>query len=339
MNRIRSAGSGIPPSVPWPARPVARQWRRLAACAAPTERMSDALLDGLPEPARRWLSAAIPVGTPLWDGVEFVGRGTIRLGSWRPFTAQQILAVPDGFIWAATARFAGLPVAGFDRYGSDRSGSDVGEMRWRLLGVVPVMTGSGPHVTRSAAGRFAAEATALLPTAFRHATWTADPDPDIAMAAWHVAGLDHVVRVRVDRDGGLSEVSIDRWGNPDGGPYGNHPFVVTVDAERRFDGVRMISAFRAGWRTDGSEPPAGEFFRAEITGVRFIGRPAPRGSVTCRSPQSGRTATGADRVRTAPGSAGTSGRPTPRSPECSPRTGPGTSTAPAGGCGCSGSWS
>jgi hypothetical protein len=54
-------------------------------------------------------------------------RGHIRLGGWRPFTAQQVLA-PSGFVWAATARVAGLPVTGFDRYSSG-----TGQMRWRLL--------------------------------------------------------------------------------------------------------------------------------------------------------------------------------------------------------------
>jgi hypothetical protein len=38
-------------------------------------------------------------------------------------------------------------------------------MRWRLLGLIPVITAAGPDVTRSARGRLAGE-IALLPTAF-----------------------------------------------------------------------------------------------------------------------------------------------------------------------------
>jgi hypothetical protein len=109
-----------------------------------------------------------------WSSVQLTMRGHIRLGSsWRPFTAQQVLA-PSGFIWAATARVAGLPVTGFDRYSFG-----TGQMRWRLLGLVPVMTASGPDVTRSAAGRLAGEATCWLPTSFTAASWTAGPQAEL----------------------------------------------------------------------------------------------------------------------------------------------------------------
>jgi hypothetical protein len=108
-----------------------------------------------------------------WSSVQLTMRGHIRLGSWRPFTA------PTGpgalrFIWAATARVAGLPVTGFDRYSFG-----TGQMRWRLLGLVPVMTASGPDVTRSAAGRLAGEATCWLPTSFTATSWTAGPQAEL----------------------------------------------------------------------------------------------------------------------------------------------------------------
>ena len=78
--------------------------------------------------------------------------------------ARQVLAPPRGFVWAATARFIGIPVIGFDRLSS---GS--GQMRWRLGGLVPVVSATGPDVTRSAAGRLAGE-TVLVPTTSRAAT-------------------------------------------------------------------------------------------------------------------------------------------------------------------------
>ncbi|MDT7670261.1 MAG: hypothetical protein QOC74_3044 [Pseudonocardiales bacterium] len=34
--------------------------------------------------------------------------GTIRLGARRRFTARQVLAPPDGYVWAATAHVLGM---------------------------------------------------------------------------------------------------------------------------------------------------------------------------------------------------------------------------------------
>lgn len=233
--------------------------------------MESSLLAGFPEPARRWLSEAVPEGTPLWNGVELHSRGEIRIGSWRPYVARQVLSAEKGFIWAATARVAGLPVAGFDRYSSG-----TGEMRWKLLGAIPVMTGTGEDTTRSASGRFAAEAVSLLPTAFTRAGWSDDPagDPEVAVASLRVGGEEHHVRIRVSPEGAVRSVDLGRWGNPDGGDFGLHTFVVTVNGEERFDGVRLMSRFRAGWRTE-PEGPVDEFFRAEITAARFLGSSVP----------------------------------------------------------------
>lgn len=134
-----------------------QEWRWLATTVADPPGFDPAMTAALPAPARRWLTHAIVPGTPLWQAVRLTMRGQIRLGQWRPITATQLLAASGGYIWAATARLAGLPVTGYDRL---NSGS--GEMRWRLLYLIPVMTAAGPDITWSAYGRLAGE-TALIP--------------------------------------------------------------------------------------------------------------------------------------------------------------------------------
>ena len=93
----------------------------------------------LPEPARRWLLHALAPGTLLVSGTGLTMHGTIRLRAWRRFTARQVLRPPDGYIWAATAHVLGMPVTGYDRFSSGTA-----TMRWRLLGVIPVMPPTAP---------------------------------------------------------------------------------------------------------------------------------------------------------------------------------------------------
>jgi len=240
------------------------EWDRLAGTGpdGPFRFAPDTAAD-LPEPARRRIRHAIAPGARLAASVQLTMRGRIRLGAWRPFTATQILA-PDGFVWSATARIAGLPVSGFDRWSA---GS--GQMRWRLAGLVPVLSATGPDVSRSAAGRLAAELTALLPTAYAGARWADGPDPDTAVATWRIDGQDEHVRLRVDPDGGLREIGMQRWGNPGGAAFARYPFGVAVGAERVFDGVRIPTRLRAGWWWGTARQTEGEFFSAEITGAIF----------------------------------------------------------------------
>jgi hypothetical protein len=249
--------------VPRAARGVRREWDRLTSVGRPPETFDVSMVAGLPEPARRWLTHALAPGTPLWPSVVLTMRGEIRLGAWRPFRATQVLSPPHGFIWAATARVAGLPVVGYDRYSS---GS--GEMNWRLGGLFPVMTAGGPDVTRSAAGRLAGE-TALAPTTFRAATWGPGSDANRTVAGWRIDRQVESAEFHVGDGGRLLGVAMQRWGDPGGGPFGRYPFGVAVEAEETFAGVTIGSVLRAGWWWGTDRQQEGEFFRAEITGATF----------------------------------------------------------------------
>lgn len=230
---------------------------------ATSEIFDPVMTAGFPEPARRWLCHAIAPGTPLWSSVELTMHGRIKLGRWRPFTARQVLSPPGGYTWAATARLAGLPVTGYDRLGPG-----AGEMRWRLLRLIPVLTAAGPDVTRSARGRMAGE-IALIPTAFRYAAWTPSEHADTAVATWQFGDDAESAELRVAPGGRLAEIRVNRWGDPGGAPFGRYPFGVRVEAEAPFGGITIPSVFRAGWWWGTERQHQGEFFRAEITGAVF----------------------------------------------------------------------
>ena len=188
-----------------------RHWAALDRSDRPPPPAVDAAaIAGLPEPARRWLERAVPPGTPAWSVAELSMRGEIRLGgSWRAFSARQLLVPGAGFVWATR--------------GSTACSS----------------------------------------------TWSAGPDPDTAVMSWVLDGVREDALLRVDPEGRLRELSMQRWGDPDGTGFGRHPFGVALSEETDVGGVRVPTVLRAGWAWGTDRQAAGEFFRARIEDLRF----------------------------------------------------------------------
>lgn len=232
----------------------------------PEGHFDPACLGGLPEPAARYLRAALAPGTPLYTAVRLHMKGELRLdGAWHPFTATQVSRWDRGFVWRARAWMKGLPVSGFDRLVDG-----AGQMRWRLFGLVPVVTADGPEVSRSAAGRCNAEViwlpTALLSDEVR---WT-ESEPGHAGAAVSAHGEDSRLDLDLDEAGGLRAVTLRRWGDLGTGDFRYEPFGARVEAQGRFQGVTVPTEVRVGW-FPGTErfEAEGEFFRATVEAVEF----------------------------------------------------------------------
>jgi Family of unknown function (DUF6920) len=244
-----------------PARRIRQEWTALSSPRAQGDPFDSAGIGHLPEPVRRWLRHSIRQGTPLARSARLRMGGHIRIGAWRAFTATQILTPGVGFIWAATATFAAIPVLGYDKYVNG-----AGEMRWRVGGLIPVMSAGGPDITASAAGRLAIESV-LVPTTFNLAQWSADDAG--AHAAWQIDERHETVDLDIDNGGRLRRAVMQRWGNPGGAEFGRHPFAVDLDAERDFAGVTIPTEIRAGWWRGTADQADGEFFRATITNADF----------------------------------------------------------------------
>jgi hypothetical protein len=103
---------------------------------------------GLPPVTQKYLEHAVAPGTRLANAVRLRMHGEIKLKRWLPFTAEQVIRRDRGMIWKATVRMFGLPIRGFDRLIDGE-----GEMHWKLLGLIPIMSASGADITRSAVGR------------------------------------------------------------------------------------------------------------------------------------------------------------------------------------------
>ena len=225
-----------------------------------TQTFDPAALATLPQAARAYLSHAIARGAPLATAVRLRMHGRIRIGRWHAFTAEQVIVGARATVWCASVRVFGLPLRGYDRLVDGE-----GAMRWRLLGIVPLIRASGPDITRSAAGRVAGESI-WLPTALAggNVAWH-DGSGGVACARLDVAG--HATELALALDNGrLRTVSFARWGNPGGGAFREARFRALVDEEATFGGCTIPVRLRAGWHFDDPDrfEARGKFFDVEI---------------------------------------------------------------------------
>jgi hypothetical protein len=224
-------------------------------------------LAGLPAAARCYLEHAIAPGTPLASAVRLRMHGGIKLQGWLPFSAEQVIHRGRGMIWRATVRMKGLPIRGFDRLVDGE-----GEMRWKLLGLIPVMTAAGPDITRSAAGRVGAEFS-WLPSALcgDDVSWTA-PDSSHARASFVVQGEKVELTFAIDGAGRLESLALKRWGNPEDADFHYADFGGFVEGEGTFGGYTIPTRLRIGWHFGGERfESEGEFFRVTIDDAQYQG--------------------------------------------------------------------
>ena len=245
------------------------EWDRLSALQPSSPALFDPeMVADLPEPARRYFAFTIEPGTPLLPVAIIEMTGEFSLGTkddprYQLMEARQILAVPEGFVWSMRTR-GGMPVSGSD------SGSWT---RFRIFGMIPVgRLGGDPDHTRSAFGRYVAEATIWAPAALMPGPgvrWSA-VDDDTARVTIPQGELQQAVDVTVDEQGRPVEVSFQRWSDANiDRIHRLQPFGATMSDFREVGGYRLPFRVEAGnmYGTDAYFP----FFLADVTSIRFPG--------------------------------------------------------------------
>lgn len=226
-----------------------------------------AMIADLPDPARRYFTYSITEGTPLLTVAEVAMHGQFSLGTrdapnYMAMDAVQILAAPHGFVWKMSGG-SGLMLM---------SGSDSGQWtRFWLAGLVPVARfGGDPDHTRSAFGRYVAEAAFWTPAALLpgpDVSWEG-VDEDTARYTMTRGGTAQSVDVTVDAQGRPIEVHFQRWSNANPeGIYRLQPFGGTLSDFQEVQGFRVPMHVEAGnfFGTDDYFP----FFIADVSLVRF----------------------------------------------------------------------
>lgn len=205
-----------------------------------------------PEGVQKFLRHAIAPGTPLARAVRLRMHGEIKLKGWCPFTAEQVIHWDAGMIWRAEVRMCGLAIRGADSFLDGQ-----GEMRWKLLGLFPVMQASGSDISRSAAGRVNIESV-WLPSVLcgTDVIWT-EPQPRLLHAHFTSHGETAEIDYQTGPDGALRSVRMPRWGNPEAAEFHYADFGGTVEGDRTFGGYTIPTSLRVGWADS-------EFFRVTI---------------------------------------------------------------------------
>lgn len=225
------------------------------------------MVEGLPEPARRYLLHSIQPGTPLASSVVLRMKGKVRPKATAPWTemkAREIICVPKGFLWKARVKRGMMRVGGADHYAGGK-----GRVRFWLWGVFPAARMEDDDTTKSAIGRLAVEAvwlpSSLLPQA--GARWEA-VDNHSAKVTIDIDGQPTALVINVEPDGRLRRSVMSRWGgvSENGGAVWM-PFEVEAHEERQFGGYTIPSFCTAGWwvRADHFF----EFFRATVENAEF----------------------------------------------------------------------
>ena len=219
----------------------------------------------LPESARSYLTHAIAPGTPLASAVRLRMHGSIRLKSWRKFKAVQVITRDDAMVWRASVRMKGASISGYDSLVDGQ-----GAMQWRLFDIIPIIRESGADITRSVANRVAAESIWLPSMLADEAVRWRDDAPNVAHASLSIGAYPADLQMTLDH-GRLIKLGLSRWGNPDGGAFGDWPFGAHIDQEATFGGYTIPARLRVGWHID---DPArfdaeGKFFEVAIDSATY----------------------------------------------------------------------
>jgi hypothetical protein len=179
-------------------------------------------------------------------------------------SSSEIIAAGQGFMWKAKMGYL-LPIIGFDRYSAG-----VGEMSWRLGGLIPVAQAQGADVSRSARGRFVVELL-LLPSALLpgpQVTWK-ELGENRAQVRVALDGETTLMELELRSDGRPKRAIVQRWSNfgSADGEWGFVPFAVNIEEEHCFGGYTIPTRLAAGWW--GEDGWRFEFFRVEITQALF----------------------------------------------------------------------
>jgi hypothetical protein len=207
--------------------------------------LAESDLAGLPAPVQRWLRTAQVVGKERPRTVRLQYDGEFRLGEdqgWMPFHSQTYYTTdPPALIWPVTMRmFRVVPVRGRDRYQGG-----VGDIRMKVLSLLPVANKAGGGLNQGALLRYLGEtvwfpAGAVAP----FIGWT-PRDANSAVATMTYGGVTASATFSFDQQGRVRQVTAERYNDAQERLL---PWSVPITAYGELGGVRVPTEGEGVWK-------------------------------------------------------------------------------------------
>ncbi len=227
--------------------------------------ISKAQVQGLPEPMQRYLRYARVIGKEPIRTVHLTQQGVMRTQpgqKWLPFVAQQYFTTnPPAFLWHATMRlFPFVWISATDRFSQGH-----GNMRIKLLSVIPMGNARGSEMDQSEMQRYLAEMI-WFPAAWlsKSIEWQAI-DAHTVKAIMHASDVTAPVVLHVNEQGQLTRVTADRY-KEEHGRYLLTPWSGQCDEYQAVEGMRIPTRIAITWHL-----ASGDFtwFRCKITEIEY----------------------------------------------------------------------
>ena len=235
--------------------------------------VTEADLEPLPEPVRRYLRSVGAVGQPRVHHFTARWQGRIRAGPddpWMSFTAEQYNVVdePSRF-FLMDARRGALPVDVLHVFENGRA-----SMHVRLLSLVRIVHAEGPQMTRAETVTLFNDLCLLAPAALIDAAIEWEPIDRSSVRGRYTAGPNTVSAVlSFNQEGELVDfVSDDRLAaSTDGGELTPQRWSTPVREYRRFGSRRASGRGEGWWHPVDGEPYA--YIHVELLDLEVNNRP------------------------------------------------------------------
>jgi hypothetical protein len=211
------------------------------------EKITDADINRLPEPVRKYMRYTKIVGKDKIHTVRLKQIGRIRMkpdAKWMPFEAEQYYRTDNpAFIWKANVKFAPLLwISGRDSFIDGK-----GNMLIKLLSLIKVVDGSGPELDQGALSRYLNEAM-WFPAAYLSDCIKWEPiDANSARATMTVNGATASALLKFSDEGKLLDFIAQRFMSS-GDKYVKELWSTPVEDYKEFNNIVLPAKGRAVWK-------------------------------------------------------------------------------------------